>query len=70
MPHQSKSDVPDQAARPLRRRNRAKRSHIELALEHGEKLRAELAKLEEEVMIKRRQLEKFERFKESLDQSS
>jgi hypothetical protein len=69
MPNQTRSEPGESATRTARRRSRRKRSHIELVLEQGEKLRAELAKLEEEVNIKRSQLEKFEQFKKSLEAS-
>jgi len=64
-PHDPKRDPKpappkDLGFKPPERKPWKKKTPVEVVLEQGEKLKEEIAEMEEEIQIKRRQLEKFE----------
>ena len=54
---------PAPAAKSEGRKPWKKKSPVEVVLEQADKLRSEIAEMEEEIKAKRRQLEKFEQAK-------
>ena len=54
---------PAPAAKPEGRKAWKKKTPVEVVLEQAEKLKAEIAEMEEELKAKRRQLQKFEEAK-------
>ena len=59
-PNEPKPPAP---ARPDGRKPWKKKTPVEVVLEQADKLKAEIAEMEEEIKAKRRQLEKFEQAK-------
>ena len=54
---------PTPAAKPEGRKAWKKKSPVDVVMEQADKLKAEIAEMEEELKAKRRQLEKFEQAK-------
>ena len=60
-PSDPKAAHPQQMGmKPVGRKPWKKKSPVEVVLEQGEKLKAEIAEMEEEIKAKRKQLQKFE----------
>ena len=55
-----KSDPKPAPAKPEGRKPWKKKTPVEVVLEQADKLKAEIAEMEEEIKAKRRQLQKFE----------
>jgi hypothetical protein len=63
-PSDPKPPVPPVApAKPEGRKPWKKKSPVEVVLEQADKLKSEIAEMEEEIKAKRKQLEKFEQAK-------
>ena len=60
MPIQKPQDPKAPPAKPDTRKPWKKKSPVEVVLEQADKLKAEIAEMEEEIKAKRRQLQKFE----------
>lgn len=58
-----KAGPPSAAAKPDARKPWKKKSPVEVVLEQADKLKAEIAEMEEELKAKRKQLQKFEEAK-------
>jgi len=64
MPAQKTTDPkPAPAAKPESRKPWKKKTPVEVVLEQADKLKADIAEMEEDLKAKRKQLEKFEQAK-------